>query len=233
MARRGAGEILLTSMDRDGTKQGFDCELTRAVSDAVPVPVIASGGVGALERFVAETQADVWRLCRYLGDASEADDLAQETYERAIGSLHRYRGDGPARGWLLTVARRVCVDHTRRAQRRRRRDAAVLNEAAAGDGRRGFVTSDGADRVALDDVIGALGEDRRAAFVLTQVLGMHYDEAADILDVPVGTIRSRVSRARLDLVEMMTDDREPDSDVNDPASGLRRASGTHGRPRTT
>ena len=49
MAGLGAGEILLTSMDRDGTKIGFDLELTRAVSDAVPVPVIASGGVGALE----------------------------------------------------------------------------------------------------------------------------------------------------------------------------------------
>jgi len=49
MAEHGAGEILLTSMDRDGTKVGFDLELTRAVSDAVPVPVIASGGVGALE----------------------------------------------------------------------------------------------------------------------------------------------------------------------------------------
>ena len=49
MARRGAGEILLTSMDRDGTKSGFDLELTRSVSDAVSVPVIASGGVGTLE----------------------------------------------------------------------------------------------------------------------------------------------------------------------------------------
>ncbi len=49
MARRGAGEILLTSMDRDGTKSGFDLALTRAVSDAVGVPVIASGGVGTLE----------------------------------------------------------------------------------------------------------------------------------------------------------------------------------------
>ena len=49
MAARGAGEILLTSMDRDGTQSGFDLELTRAVADAVPVPVIASGGVGTLE----------------------------------------------------------------------------------------------------------------------------------------------------------------------------------------
>jgi cyclase len=49
MAARGAGEILLTSMDRDGTKSGFDLELTRAVTSAVTVPVIASGGVGTLE----------------------------------------------------------------------------------------------------------------------------------------------------------------------------------------
>ncbi len=53
MASLGAGEILLTSMDRDGTRQGFDIALTRAVSDAVPVPVIASGGVGTLDHLVA------------------------------------------------------------------------------------------------------------------------------------------------------------------------------------
>ena len=60
-ARRGAGEILLTSMDRDGTKDGFDIPLTRAVARAVPIPVIASGGVGALEHFaegIIEGEAD-------------------------------------------------------------------------------------------------------------------------------------------------------------------------------
>jgi imidazole glycerol-phosphate synthase subunit HisF len=50
-AERGAGEILLTSIDRDGTRQGFDCQLTAAVSTAVPIPVIASGGAGSLEHF--------------------------------------------------------------------------------------------------------------------------------------------------------------------------------------
>ncbi len=56
MAQRGAGEILLTSMDRDGTKSGFDLELTRAVSDAVSVPVIASGGVGTLDHLADGVQ---------------------------------------------------------------------------------------------------------------------------------------------------------------------------------
>ncbi len=61
MVKRGAGEILLTSMDLDGTKQGFDLELTRAISDAVPIPVIASGGVGNLQHLadgVTEGKAD-------------------------------------------------------------------------------------------------------------------------------------------------------------------------------
>ena len=53
MAELGAGEILLTSMDRDGTRSGFDLKLTRAVSDAVPIPVIASGGVGSLADLAA------------------------------------------------------------------------------------------------------------------------------------------------------------------------------------
>ena len=60
-ARRGAGEILLTSMDRDGSRDGFDCALTRAVARAVDIPVIASGGVGKLEHFaqgVIEGEAD-------------------------------------------------------------------------------------------------------------------------------------------------------------------------------
>ena len=56
MAQRGAGEILLTSMDRDGTKSGFDLALTRAVSDAVSVPVIASGGVGNLDHLADGVQ---------------------------------------------------------------------------------------------------------------------------------------------------------------------------------
>ena len=69
-----------------------------------------------------------------------------------------------------------------------------------------MVEPDPAGRIDLDDVLAHLDDDRRSAFVLTQVLGMHYDEAAEILGCPIGTVRSRVSRARADLVEMMRDD---------------------------
>jgi RNA polymerase sigma-70 factor (ECF subfamily) len=62
-----------------------------------------------------------------------------------------------------------------------------------------------AGRIDLDDVLAHLDTDRRAAFVLTQVIGLHYDEAAEVLGCPVGTVRSRVARARRDLVTMMRD----------------------------
>jgi RNA polymerase sigma-70 factor (ECF subfamily) len=190
------------------------------------------GDRDALERFVAETRAEVWTMCRYLGDSGYADDLAQETYERAIGSLHRYRAEGSARGWLLTIARRVCVDHTRRAVRRRRLDRSVIHDTTAGWHGGGPTAPDASGRIELDELLGNLDDDRRAAFVLTQVLGRHYDEAAEVLGCPVGTVRSRVSRARRDLVAMMAGaDGTADGAAGDAAQtpppdlGARRSAG--------
>jgi cyclase len=81
-ADRGAGEILLTSIDRDGTKSGFDCELTAAVSDAVPIPVIASGGAGTFDHFV-----DVFTKGR--ADAALAASIFHYA-EHAVSDLKRH-----------------------------------------------------------------------------------------------------------------------------------------------
>lgn len=178
--------------------------LTRLLLDA------RDGDRVALERFVAETQADVWRMCRYLGDPDSADDLAQEAYERAIASLHRYRADGPARHWILTITRRTCADATRRRTRHRRLDRRIRAERP--------VEHVSSDRLELDDLVDHLDPDRRAAFVLTQVLGLRYEEAAEVLGCPIGTIRSRVARARVDLVAM----------IDDAGGAHERATGTDG-----
>ena len=129
-----------------------------------------------------------------------------------------YRADGPARGWLLTIARRVCADHVRRAQRRRRRDQAALDQAHANP----VATPDHADGVDLDDLLDHLDDDRRTAFVLTQVLGMYYDEAADVIGCPVGTVRSRVSRARLDLAAMVATATDDSADFGDTGTNATR-----------
>ena len=144
------------------------------------------------------TQADVWRLCAHLVDRSSADDLTQDTYARAIGSLHRYRAEAPVKVWLLSIARRVCADSIRSSVRRRNLLARLPRPAAGDPGSAG--------QTELDALLTDLDGDRRTAFVLTQVLGLSYQEAAEVCGCPVGTIRSRVARARDDLVTAMSAD---------------------------
>jgi RNA polymerase sigma-70 factor (ECF subfamily) len=148
------------------------------------------GDQAAATAFVRATQADVWRLCSNLGSRATAEDLTQETYARAFASLHRFAGRSSARTWLLSIARRVCADAVR---------AAVRDRGAPADERR--ATGDHAESVALRAMLAALDVDRREAFVLTQLVGLSYAEAADVCNCPVGTIRSRVARARSELVD--------------------------------
>ena len=170
-------------------------ELARAAAAAV------EGDPLAAATLVRATQSDVWRLCAALGDRDSADDLTQETYARAFASLHRFEGRSSLRTWLLAIARRVCADAVR--SRRRRRLTLVRDDADL----EALSPTDGADRVgegaAVTDLLGRLDADRREAFALTQLLGLSYADAAEVAGCPVGTIRSRVARARADLVEAL------------------------------
>ena len=164
----------------------------------------ATGDPAAQAALIRETQAEVWRVCAHLADRQVAEDLTQETYLRALPALARFEGRSSLRTWLLSIARRVCADAVR--SRRRRRLTLVREDAeleALGSG-------DDADRVgegaAVADLLARLDPDRREAFVLTQLLGLPYAEAAEVAGCPVGTIRSRVARARADLVEALGDE---------------------------
>ena len=161
----------------------------------------ARGGADrhALDSFVRATQRDVWRLCAHLGDPDRADDLTQETYLRVIRSLPGFRGESPVRAWLFSIVRRVVADDIAARRRRRRECHAIPDADELVEAR----SADHQESVALEHLLGCLDPDRRAAFVLTQVLGYSYAEAAEACDVAIGTIRSRVARARLVLTAML------------------------------
>lgn len=154
----------------------------------------------ALTSFVRRTQPEVWRLCARLGDRAHADDLTQEVYLRALPALARFRGDASARTWLLQIARHVCADHVRRSTRARGLLARLTQRIDRSDA----LTDARTGEVELDEAVAALDPDRRAAFVLTQVVGLSYAEAAVVCEVPIGTIRSRVARARGDLLAALS-----------------------------
>jgi RNA polymerase sigma-70 factor (ECF subfamily) len=152
----------------------------------------------ALAAWIRRSQAEVWRLCAYLVDRQAADDLTQEVYLRAWTALPGWRGEASARTWLLAIARRTCVQ----AIRRRLRQVTTPIEMAAGDHQ---VLPDPADAVLLVQLLAGLDPLRRAAFALTQLLGLSYAEAAEVCGCPVGTIRSRVARARAELANQLRD----------------------------
>src|SRR3954454_25144298 len=148
----------------------------------------------ALLHAVRASQADVWRLARHLVGPDDADDVTQDTFVRAVRALPGFRGDSSARTWLLAIARRACADSIRRNVRTRRRDALAVIRADV-------VVVDPTPASDVESLLMALDDDQRAAFVLTQLHGCPYAEAAVICNVPVGTIRSRVARARARLVD--------------------------------
>ena len=146
----------------------------------------------ALDRLARLTLPDVQKLCWHLGDPDSVEDLVQETYARVLRSLPNFRGDGSARSWVLRIARNTCADATRRRRRQRaHRSYGELPEIEADP------TETWSE---VEPVLADLEPDRRQAFVLTQILSLSYQDTAEILGCPVGTVRSRVARARDELL---------------------------------
>lgn len=167
----------------------------------------AAGDRDALEELVRRTQADVWRMCAHVVDRQAADDLTQETFIRLMGAVRNFRGESAGRTFVLAVARHTCLDELRRRSRRQALTGRLTAQRRAEDDQ----APDIAGAVALDRLVAALDPERREAFVCTQVLGLSYAEAADVCGCPVGTIRSRVARARDDLVRRVDADGEAEA----------------------
>jgi RNA polymerase sigma-70 factor (ECF subfamily) len=180
--------------------------------EAITADALAArdGDRTAAAAFVRATTPGLRRLLGYLADAGHVDDLLQETYLRAFAALPGYACRAPARAWLLGIARRVAADHVRAAQRRPRAAGAdvhaVLDRRRASPGPAGWV--------GLAHAVRALSPEKREAFALTSLLGLSYAEAAEVCGCPVGTIRSRVYRARADLLDALADGARPESTSN-------------------
>ncbi|MGX1545133.1 sigma-70 family RNA polymerase sigma factor [Streptomyces adustus] len=163
------------------------------------------GDARAVEQLVRALQRDVLRYVAHLcADPQAVDDLAQDTFLRALGSLHRFEGRSSARSWLLSIARRAVIDSYRyTAARPRLSDVPDWQSAVERAQPRDLPGFD--EGVALVDLLGLLPVERREAFVLTQLLGLPYADAAALSGCPVGTVRSRVARARATLLDLLAE----------------------------
>jgi len=175
------------------------------VTDELLVQRFVAGDVNAFTELVTRHEPHVYRLClRILSDRDDAADATQDAFLVVVRKLDQFRGDAAFSTWLHRVTVNVCYDHLRKAQRRpvvRRLDDDQPEPEA------GPPVADHAEAVAdAHDVAAALAEvpeDFRVALVLADVQDLPYEEIARVLDVPVGTVKSRVHRGRIALARAM------------------------------
>ena len=149
------------------------------------------GDRDAFERLVQRVQAPVWRYAYHLTRSRElADEASQETWVRVIRAIPRFRGDSSVLTWLLTIVRRVVADLLDALKREQPYVAPAPPQPGTG-----FVD--------VQLALAGLPHPLRETLVLTQVLGMSYAETAEITGAKIGTVRSRVFRARSALVEAL------------------------------
>lgn len=173
-------------------------------TDAYVTQLALKAGRGdrqALDEFISATHKDVWRLLAHLSSPDTADDLTQETFLRVLGALPRFAARSSARTWILSLARRTWVDSIRHDRARPLKSATEYEDAQATTS----TSNSWSEWVDTRLLIDELPEERREALILTQVLGFSYEEAAKIAGVRVGTIRSRVARARADIIAASTE----------------------------
>ena len=184
----------------------------RAAAEAQFVESLRAGDAGAFDRLVHERSGDVYALLyRLTEDAEEARDLTQETFLRAFQNIGRFRGDADLKTWIY----RIAINQARnrwRWWRRRRRDVTVSLDANIG-GRdeplKDSIRTNARDpeqetlarerEAALQRALQALSRPFREVLILRDVEGMSYEEIAVTLEISIGTVKSRLSRGRLEL----------------------------------
>jgi RNA polymerase sigma-70 factor (ECF subfamily) len=150
-----------------------------------------AGSRRAFEQLVAALERELTHFCLRLVGPAELDDTLQETYIALWRALPQFRGESSARTYVYAIARRTAARCSRR-QARWSELAALCDSSGESD----FGLS-----LEIEEALSRLEADKRTAILLTRIFGFSYAEAALICDCPVGTIRSRVSRARQELIE--------------------------------
>jgi RNA polymerase sigma-70 factor, ECF subfamily len=174
--------------------------------DAELVRRFLAGDAQAFSELVTRHERRVYGLClRILGNPEDAADATQDTLLSVVRKLEGFRGEAAFTTWLHRVAMNVCYDHLRRAQRRPVLHRVLDEDLPAQEA--GPPVPDHADAVADAQVVAAalakVPEDFRVAVVLADLQDLPYEEIATVLDLPLGTVKSRVHRGRLALARAL------------------------------
>ena len=185
------------------------------MTDRELVEKAKKGDQGAFEQLVLYNQNRVYSLAlRLLGDREEAADLAQEAFVKAWQGLSSFQGESSFSTWVYRLTTNVCIDHLRKKKRREAVEPAVsLDDEDSGWAEPADWEGDPQKQLersergkALARALERLPEWQRRALVLRELSGLSYQEIGEALDIDLGTVKSRIARARLNLRKILLED---------------------------
>lgn len=174
-------------------------------ADEALAAAVARGEGAAFEILVRRHERVVRGFLTRLAGASRADDLAQETFLAAWTKAAAFTGSGRYKGWLMRIAWRTFLMDARGRGRR------LPEHEGAGEPPEQADRSDAERDLIVEDALGRLKPEDRAAVILCLVLGHSHGEAAEILDMPLGTLKTRVARGSARLLDLLGDDDDSDA----------------------
>lgn len=160
----------------------------------------------AWEEIVDAYGERIYNLClRFASTPAEAEDLTQDVFVKLYGHLHQYRGDVPLVAWALRLSRNLCIDHYRHHRLRKQSETMsdeVLRQMPSAEDPQSDVQARERRRL-VHRTLADMPEDLATVVLLRDFQGWSYDELAGYLEVPLGTVKSRLNRARRELVSRL------------------------------
>ncbi len=173
--------------------------------DAELVKRVQAGDTGAFDLLVQKYQHKVINLVgRFVSDAAECQDIAQDAFIKAFRAIDSFRGDSQFYTWLYRIAANTAKNHLASRARKAPNYAVDVDDAENFEGESGLKEYSTPENLLLTDEIRSrifsaiekLPEDLKSAITLREIEGLSYEEIAEVMDCPIGTVRSRIFRAR-------------------------------------
>ncbi len=177
----------------------------------------SNGDVGAFEELTTEYYSKVYSICyRMLNNTEDAYEQAQETFIKAFKYIKDFKGNCAISTWLYRIATNVCLDFIRKHKNKKVisieqntfEDLQLKDSLVSENPGPEKVAETNAQKQAIKEAMDKMNEKNRLVIILRDFMGLSYDEISDTMKVPVGTVKSRINRARNELRELLCKDKE-------------------------
>ncbi len=174
------------------------------VDDTNSINRFRNGDVSGFEELVRRYQDRIYNLCRYMiQDAHDAQDAAQDAFLKAYRNLNAFKPDASFYTWLFRIAVNTCLDYKKKARPAQLEDESLVDGLASAERSPEERYQSKEIGLAIQAALGKLPQHLRAAVVLKEMEDLSYEEIAETLQISIGTVKSRISRAREELRRLL------------------------------